>query len=1772
MSPFQVAGNDSYTPPYRDFGSRSSSTSKLLVLPGVKEDGGGTGSSSSAAVSLSRGVSGDGGDFDADLADVSPSKGPVEPSSAPLPLPCWSRSESKDSTLVEPSSAPSSLRAPGTGPATPWNGEEEEEVAEAGEGEEVGGQGKGDEEAVRSGAGGGAEEAEAAAGAPKGEAEGGGGGESDGAEDGTGDDAEAAPPVEREGGAVAVDVEDREESEMSADSLDNFKDEQRAAGIAVRDGVRKSAEGGKAELVVSPSAAAAAAAASVGDDGPELSTIAGEDASESAVESPKKLGAEAPAVEGADDGDEAGVTMGRGSDGGVEAGAGGEAQPQGEGHSTKSRDEGDRRGSGEGLAAAALPDLASKPADLAELARVLGLTAVVTIAPVGTVIGDDGASVAAEGLEAAPAVAAASAAAAPAAVPVAAGVEGEEAGEEPGVSSPTAEVLTGPEELVEDAAPESAEGDESRKESLDVAVEAPGSEGLVDDTIAESRPPGVDVGEKESGVAALPSYASPGSGRRRDSYDMGEIAAGQGVVGEAARTSEGVEEDSGGEEKVVVEGATFYSTQELGAELAEGENNRDDSFASAEEEDEAAEAVEAAAAAISDEDGILEHDGNAGSLSALPPPMAPVSQEREAERQEEGEEDGAEGSGRSTRDRRSRRPPRPTAIALSPHDDDDEEGRQRPGALLLDFPRSPASSPGGTPAGGRSAGPASSLPSQQSLSSPSGVGGFPAAASSPIRISTPRSPSSPSRVGFSASLRARSPPRSPRRHPPPEQEPGGRLLETSKGPVWSPAQSPRRKSVARIGQTTPEQVGGSGSGSGGGSGKQTPRGGREREGGRGGSRRESSSSKSSLRRSSSSSVVARPLLSDGEDGGGSAGRGGSRGGGGGRRGSGASSLLSSVVSNAADDDSIPSSGSGVASGGKPKLRRVESLNNLREDGEEYGGKSESRDRSFTAANINPDALGLDLAAVVTHLKEDGLTPEKFQKSLQRNHHRTPSMPSPSTSSAGTTLEAEPAPAKGIRQQQQHRPPLWGVLGWIGDVAKVVTGQGGRGHHGEAEQAGGTATAADAAEEAGEAEPKVLPATEEDTAAADKAAAVAAAARPKILPASDETAAELAQTRAAAAALALAATASVAHGSSGSGFSSGSGSGSGGGSGSGSGSGSGGGAPPVAVLSAAATAEALEVAKRAAQAARDPRKDPEYAKFFNMLETGVPRETVELAMLMEGKYPAVLNTPLPGPAVEKITSTAAAEAAQVALSWAERGPGSSRPSRRERRQSSTASASSLSPRERRNSAATAGAATSSRSPRERRNAATAAASMSSRSPRERRRPRRGPGLEAAAEAAKEAVDGLVPARENPLYAGFFDMLSRGTPKGEVAAAMESEGVDAAVLDAPDALFPLPSPRRQGRRHAAAAAGVEVTPEAEPDRATSYAAEGAEAAAAEASKAMEEIYAHIAAQKLAAAEQEAAAEPEMAAAEAPPSKVAAKEHPEFFKFFKMLAMGMPKGAALQAMAKAGVDQAVLDTPDALLPLSAEQRAELAERRDAAAAAAALSAEAEKSHRGGGGGEGASPPAGPPKGMAPAKDHPDYQSYFKMMKMGIPRGAALQKMAKDGVDQAILDTPEALFSLPKSGGEAAAAAAAAPTMVAVKDHPDYQKYFKMLKMGLPRGAALQKMATEGVDQAILDTPDAMVPGPPVEAAGDGAPAVAAVAAAAAPSMVAAKDHPDYEKYFKMLRMGLPRGAALQKMATEGKDQAILDTPDAMLPGPPVETTGDGSPAVAAGAAAAA
>jgi hypothetical protein len=133
-------------------------------------------------------------------------------------------------------------------------------------------------------------------------------------------------------------------------------------------------------------------------------------------------------------------------------------------------------------------------------------------------------------------------------------------------------------------------------------------------------------------------------------------------------------------------------------------------------------------------------------------------------------------------------------------------------------------------------------------------------------------------------------------------------------------------------------------------------------------------------------------------------------------------------------------------------------------------------------------------------------------------------------------------------------------------------------------------------------------------------------------------------------------------------------------------------------------------------------------------------------------------------------------------------------------------------------------------------------------------------------------------------------------------------------------------------------------------------------------------------------------------------------------------------------------------------------------------------------------------PASDLAPAPEVPEaYAKYHKMVKYGLPVEAAAQTMLKDGVVGSMDDglrvldgaRPGASVTAPGSssgggGGSDAAsgiksvpvvAAAAAAGMVMAKDHPDYSKYFKMVKVGLPIEAVKHKMHKEGFDPAVLD-----------------------------------------------------------------------------------------------------
>jgi hypothetical protein len=119
------------------------------------------------------------------------------------------------------------------------------------------------------------------------------------------------------------------------------------------------------------------------------------------------------------------------------------------------------------------------------------------------------------------------------------------------------------------------------------------------------------------------------------------------------------------------------------------------------------------------------------------------------------------------------------------------------------------------------------------------------------------------------------------------------------------------------------------------------------------------------------------------------------------------------------------------------------------------------------------------------------------------------------------------------------------------------------------------------------------------------------------------------------------------------------------------------------------------------------------------------------------------------------------------------------------------------------------------------------------------------------------------------------------------------------------------------------------------------------------------------------------------------VAIKDDPKFAKYFKMLAMHLPRPAVEQKMKADGLDPKVLDMdPNSVLPMEG----------------------------GGGGGAGGSGAGGGRRlsrrgSMQEAsnvllKDDPKFAKYFKMLNMHLPKEAVIQKMKAEGVDHTVLD----------------------------------------------------------------------------------------------------------------------------------------------------------------------
>uniref|UniRef100_K3X762 FH2 domain-containing protein n=1 Tax=Globisporangium ultimum (strain ATCC 200006 / CBS 805.95 / DAOM BR144) TaxID=431595 RepID=K3X762_GLOUD len=226
---------------------------------------------------------------------------------------------------------------------------------------------------------------------------------------------------------------------------------------------------------------------------------------------------------------------------------------------------------------------------------------------------------------------------------------------------------------------------------------------------------------------------------------------------------------------------------------------------------------------------------------------------------------------------------------------------------------------------------------------------------------------------------------------------------------------------------------------------------------------------------------------------------------------------------------------------------------------------------------------------------------------------------------------------------------------------------------------------------------------------------------------------------------------------------------------------------------------------------------------------------------------------------------------------------------------------------------------------------------------------------------------------------------------------------------------------------------------------------------------------------------------------------KDHPTYMQYFKMLKIGHPPQVVKHRMQRDGVDPSILDhDPNKPLP----------EPKPAPAASDGFEdAETEAEFQ-----------------ARLAEYNEKSSKYTQMLKVGLPRSVVEHKMRMEGVDTAWLDGP------PTKKKRAVAAAPAAPTEEEIAAHKaKYEKYFAMLRVGLPRGAVEHKMRMAGIDPKELD-------GPKVSAA-------PAIVAPTEEEIAAHKAK--YEKYFAMLRVGLPRGAVEHKMRMAGIDPKELDGP---------------------------
>ena len=340
---------------------------------------------------------------------------------------------------------------------------------------------------------------------------------------------------------------------------------------------------------------------------------------------------------------------------------------------------------------------------------------------------------------------------------------------------------------------------------------------------------------------------------------------------------------------------------------------------------------------------------------------------------------------------------------------------------------------------------------------------------------------------------------------------------------------------------------------------------------------------------------------------------------------------------------------------------------------------------------------------------------------------------------------------------------------------------------------------------------------------------------------------------------------------------------------------------------------------------------------------------------------------------------------------------------------------------------------------------------------------------------------IPIKDDPLYQKYFKMKKMGLPEGAVRNAMTRDGVDTKVLD----LDPERSFTSQTLSESAATNGVPIKDDPLYQKYFKMKKMGLPDGAVRNAMIRDSVDT-----KVLDLDPERSLVSQTQGESSGAADVAIKDDPLYQKYFKMKKMGLPDGAVRNAMVRDGVDTKVLDL-DPERSFTSQTLSERTATND-----------------------------------IPIKDDPLYQKYFKMKKMGLPDGAVRNAMIRDGVDTKVLD-----LDSERSFTSQAKSESSAIVDIAIKDDPLYQKYFKMKTMGLPDGAVRNAMIRDGVDTRALD----LDPEKSFASQSQGESSGAAD--------IAINDDPLYQKYFKMKKMGLPDGAVRNAMIKDGLNPSILD-----------------------------